>query len=171
MSSPAAQEFWDRLRLTTQSRIGLGRAGNALPTTRVLEFNAAHAAARDAVHIPLDVAAFAARVATVGLGAPAVVASQASSRSEYLRRPDLGRLPASLDSMPTLDADIGVVLADGLSPRALVDHGIGLLTALAGDAGRALLDRRAGHRHPGPGRARRSRRRAHGRTHADRGDR
>jgi ethanolamine ammonia-lyase small subunit len=135
MSSPAAQEFWDRLRLTTQSRIGLGRAGNALPTSRVLEFNAAHAAARDAVHIPLDVSAFAARVAAVGLGVPAVVASRASSRNEYLRRPDLGRLPASLDSVPTGDADIGVVLADGLSPRALVDHGTGLLTALVATLG------------------------------------
>ena len=71
MTSPAAQEFWDQLRLTTQSRIGLGRAGNALPTTRVLEFTAAHAAARDAVHIPLDVSAFATRVAAIGLGEPA----------------------------------------------------------------------------------------------------
>lgn len=130
MTSPAAQEFWDRLRLTTQSRIGLGRAGNALPTTRVLEFNVAHAAARDAVHIPLDVPAFAAGVAAVGIGDPAVVASQATSRSEYLRRPDLGRLPAGLESVPADDADIGVVLADGLSPRALVEHGVGLLTAL-----------------------------------------
>ena len=89
MSSPAAQQFWDQLRLTTQSRIGLGRAGNALPTTRVLEFNAHHAAARDAVHIPLDVLAFAASIAAVGIGEPSMVESQASSRSEYLRRPDL----------------------------------------------------------------------------------
>jgi ethanolamine ammonia-lyase small subunit len=130
VTSPAAQEFWDRLRLTTQSRIGLGRAGNALPTTRVLEFSVAHAAARDAVHIPLDVPAFAARVAGVGIGDPVVVASQADGRSEYLRRPDLGRLPASLDSVPAGESDIGVVLADGLSPRALTAHGVGLLTAL-----------------------------------------
>ena len=130
MTSPAAQEFWAQLRLTTQSRIGLGRAGNALPTTRVLEFNVAHAAARDAVHIPLDVSEFSAAIAAVGIGRPAVVASQATGRSEYLRRPDLGRLPASLEAVPVGTADIGVVLADGLSPRALVDHGVGLLTAL-----------------------------------------
>jgi ethanolamine ammonia-lyase small subunit len=130
VTSPAAQEFWDRLRLTTQSRIGLGRAGNALPTTRVLEFTVAHAAARDAVHIPLDVPEFAARLAAVGIGEPVVVPSQATSRGEYLRRPDLGRLPASLEPVPTGTADIGVVLADGLSPRALAEHGVGLLTAL-----------------------------------------
>jgi ethanolamine ammonia-lyase small subunit len=135
MSSTAAQQFWDRLRLTTQLRIGLGRAGNALPTTRVLEFTAAHAAARDAVHIPLDVPAFAARIAEVGLGDPAVVASQAAGRSEYLRRPDLGRLPASLDPVPTDPAEIGVVLADGLSPRALTDHGVGLFTAVVSTLG------------------------------------
>lgn len=135
MTSPAAQEFWAQLRLTTQSRIGLGRAGNALPTTRVLEFNVAHAAARDAVHIPLDVPEFAADIAAVGLGQPAVVASQANSRSEYLRRPDLGRLPASLEGVPVGAADIGIVLADGLSPRALVDHGVGLLAALMATLG------------------------------------
>jgi ethanolamine ammonia-lyase small subunit len=130
MSSPAAQEFWDRLRLTTQSRIGLGRAGSALPTSRVLEFTAAHAAARDAVHIPLDVPTFANLIADVGLGDPAVVASQAAARNEYLRRPDLGRLPDSLDSIPTDRAEIGLVLADGLSPRALTNHGVGLFTAV-----------------------------------------
>ena len=135
MTSPAAQEFWDRLRSTTQSRIGLGRAGNALPTSRVLEFNVAHAAARDAVHIPLDVPTFAAEIAAVGIGEPAVVESQATSRGEYLRRPDLGRLPASLESVPESGADIGVVLADGLSPRALVDHGAGLLAALVATLG------------------------------------
>ena len=135
MSTPAAQEFWDRLRLTTQSRIGLGRAGNALPTNRVLEFSVAHAAARDAVHIPLDVPAFAAQVAGVGLGETAVVASLAKGRGEYLRRPDLGRRPATLDGVPAGAADVGIVLADGLSPRALADHGVGLLTALAAALG------------------------------------
>jgi ethanolamine ammonia-lyase small subunit len=130
VNSSAAQAFWDQLRLTTQSRIGLGRVGNALPTPRVMEFNVAHAAARDAVHIPLDVPTFAATVAGVGIGDPILVTSQATSRGEYLRRPDLGRLPANLERVPASAADIGVVLADGLSPRALAQHGLGVLTAL-----------------------------------------
>jgi ethanolamine ammonia-lyase small subunit len=58
------------------------------------------------------------------------VASQAAARNEYLRRPDLGRLPDSLDSIPTGRAEIGLVLADGLSPRALTNHGVGLFTAV-----------------------------------------
>ncbi|MBN7552181.1 ethanolamine ammonia-lyase light chain EutC, partial [Mycobacteroides abscessus subsp. abscessus] len=128
----AAQNIWDTLRRSTQSRIGLGRSGDALPTTRVLEFGTAHAAARDAVHTPLDAQALAGRIDGLGLGAPLLVTSRATDRSEYLRRPDLGRAPAdgALDVLPGSGGDIGIVLADGLSPRALDDHGVPLLQAL-----------------------------------------
>ena len=128
-NSPA-HDVWADLRLTTQARIGLGRAGNSLPTTRVLEFAAAHAAARDAVHDPLDADAFAATLTDLGLGEPLRVASQARSRGEYLRRPDLGRQPAAGTELPEAATDIGIVLADGLSPRALVDHAHGMVSAL-----------------------------------------
>ncbi|GAB0107516.1 ethanolamine ammonia-lyase subunit EutC [Nocardia sp. JMUB6875] len=169
----AAQAFWDSLRRTTQARIGLGRAGDALPTAEVLEFRAAHAAARDAVHNPLDVAALATGVSALGLGEPVHVRSLAADRSEYLRRPDLGRLPGateplgsaadavnptvghtiwsgtdaeigtggagfagagaseSLSAVPYSGADVGFVLADGLSPLALAEHGVPMLAALA----------------------------------------
>lgn len=128
--STPERDVWADLRLTTQARIGLGRAGNSLPTTRVLEFAAAHAAARDAVHDPLDVDAFAATLTDLGLGDPLRVASRARSRGEYLRRPDLGRQPAGGTDLPEAPNDLGIVLADGLSPRALVDHAHGLITAL-----------------------------------------
>lgn len=49
----ARQRFWKDLRLNTQARIGLDRAGNALHTRDVLDLAAAHAIARDAVHVPL----------------------------------------------------------------------------------------------------------------------
>lgn len=126
-----AQEFWRDLRRSTQARIGLGRTGDALPTTEVLALRAAHAAARDAVHVPLDVEIFTEQIASMGLGEPVTVTSKAADRSEYLRRPDLGRLPADLSGIDNHGADIGFVLADGLSPRALTDHGAGLLGALA----------------------------------------
>lgn len=129
------EDVWAPLRRTTQARIGLGRAGNALPSRRVLEFKAAHAAARDAVHEPLNVEEFMNAVAALGIGAPVHVRSCAQTRSEYLRRPDLGRAPADLSPLSNATAghgpDIGIVLADGLSPRALVDHATGLLSALA----------------------------------------
>ncbi|MFZ2174018.1 MAG: ethanolamine ammonia-lyase subunit EutC, partial [Rhodococcus sp. (in: high G+C Gram-positive bacteria)] len=131
------QEFWAELRATTQARNGLGRAGDALPTRRVLEFRSAHAAARDAVHQPLDVGGFVESVESVGLGRPAVVTSRAADRSEYLRRPDLGRTPADLTAVPAGRAEVGFVLADGLSPRALADHGVPLLEALVAEFGGA----------------------------------
>ncbi|AVZ40770.1 MULTISPECIES: ethanolamine ammonia-lyase subunit EutC [unclassified Dietzia] len=125
--------FWDELRRSTRARIGLGRTGDSLPTRRVLEFRSAHAAARDAVHMPLDVGALAAQVREIGIGEPAVVTSRASSRGEYLRRPDLGRVPRDVSSIPEGEFDVGFVLADGLSPRALMDHGAGLLGAMVSE--------------------------------------
>ncbi|MCW4354382.1 ethanolamine ammonia-lyase subunit EutC [Hoyosella sp. YIM 151337] len=122
-------DFWSPLRATTQARIGLGRAGDGLPTKSVLEFRAAHAAARDAVHQPLDVDSFAEEIERLGLGAPSVVRSKVSTRGEYLRRPDLGREPGEMD-LAHPAADVAVVLADGLSPRALHDHGASLLSAI-----------------------------------------
>lgn len=135
MTSPAPRErsLWEELRSSTQARIGLGRAGDALPTRRVLELSTAHAAARDAVHQPLDTAALATRVGELGLGAPVLVRSRAADRGEYLRRPDLGRALAergALTAAGDTGADLAIVLADGLSPRALTDHGVGLLSAV-----------------------------------------
>ncbi|MDV6229810.1 ethanolamine ammonia-lyase subunit EutC [Rhodococcus cercidiphylli] len=133
MSTPAERpetEFWGELRAMTQARIGLGRIGDSLPTTRVLEFRSAHAAARDAVHMPLEVEEFVGRVEQVGLGAPSVVTSLATSRAEYLRRPDLGRQPKDLSEVVNSESEIGIVLGDGLSPRALADHGVPMLEAL-----------------------------------------
>lgn len=123
-------DFWAPLRTATQARIGLGRAGDGLPTRSVLEFRAAHAAARDAVHEPLDAESFAREIEGLGLGTPSIVSSKVRSRGEYLRRPDLGRVPQELD-LDKSGADVGIVLADGLSPRALHEHGANLLSAIA----------------------------------------
>ncbi|BBY22186.1 ethanolamine ammonia-lyase subunit EutC [Mycobacterium stomatepiae] len=128
--SLARQQFWDELRKTTQARIGLGRAGNALPTHEVLELAGAHAAARDAVHIPLDITRLAQEIEPIGIGEPVIVTSRATSREEYLRRPDLGRLLADSIVVPEEPADVGFVLADGLSPTALMHHGPALLQEL-----------------------------------------
>lgn len=128
-------DLWAPLRAATRARIGLGRAGDSLPTRRVLEFQAAHAAARDAVHDPLDVDTLIQRLRQIGIDEPLRVRSRATSRSEYLRRPDLGRSPAGLSDLPKTKADIGFVLADGLSPRALTDHAAGMVDALVREFG------------------------------------
>lgn len=123
-------EFWEPLRRATPARIGLGRAGNSVPTAEVLSFGAAHAAARDAVHLPLDVAALVEALDGLGLGRPAVVASAAPDRATYLTRPDLGRVPGADLELGPGGAEIAVVVADGLSAEAVAKHAVPLLEHL-----------------------------------------
>ena len=124
---PASDDPWAVLRAATRARVALGRAGDALPTARELEFRAAHAAARDAVHQPLDPALVRAHLPGAEL---LEVHSAAPDRATYLQRPDLGRQLAEGTELPRGDADLAVVVADGLSPRAVHEHAGGLVTAL-----------------------------------------
>ncbi|WP_197380125.1 ethanolamine ammonia-lyase subunit EutC [Mycolicibacterium mengxianglii] len=122
--------LWNRLRAHTRSRIGLGRAGDAVDTAAVLELAAAHAAARDAVHSAVDTGALATQLRDLGLGEVPVVHSQAPDRSIYLRRPDLGRQPADLSTLASSKPDVAVVVCDGLSARAVTDHAVPMVAAL-----------------------------------------
>jgi ethanolamine ammonia-lyase small subunit len=121
---------WAPLRATTQARIGLGRAGMSLPTSAVLDLQVSLAAARDAVHAGLDVDAFLPGLVGLGLGEPVVLSSQAPDRGTYLRRPDLGRVPVSVAGLPSKGWDVGFVIADGLSSKAVSDHAVPMLAAL-----------------------------------------
>lgn len=123
-------EFWEPLRRATPARIGLGRAGNSVPTAEVLSFGAAHAAARDAVHLPLDVEALVEALDGLGLGTPPVVASAAPDRATYLTRPDLGRVPGADLGLGPGGAELVVVVADGLSAEAVAKHAVPLLEHL-----------------------------------------
>ncbi|MGY2001787.1 ethanolamine ammonia-lyase subunit EutC [Blastococcus sp. SYSU DS1024] len=125
--SIAGNDPWAVLRGATRARVALGRAGDGLPTARALEFRLAHAVARDAVHTALDPALVRAGLA----GLPVLeVHSAAADRAEYLQRPDLGRRLAPGTTLPRAHADVALVLADGLSPRAVHEHGAALATAL-----------------------------------------
>ena len=123
-------DFWEPLRRSTPARIGLGRAGNSVPTAEVLAFGAAHAAARDAVHLPLDVEALVQALDGLGLGTPRVVASAAPDRATYLTRPDLGRVPGADLELGPGGAEVAVVVADGLSAEAVAKHAVPLLEHL-----------------------------------------
>lgn len=90
VSSPVTKNPWQALRQLTSARIALGRAGTSLPTQAQLEFQLAHAAARDAVHQSLAIELLAKQIRAVGL--PLLqLHSAASDRQSYLQRPDLGR--------------------------------------------------------------------------------
>jgi ethanolamine ammonia-lyase small subunit len=113
----------DALRAATRARVALGRAGDSLPTARLLELRAAHAAARDAVHHPLD-------PALLDLPQALRVHSAAADRAEYLQRPDLGRVLAPGTELPRGEHDVAFVVADGLSPLAVHTHAVPVLRAV-----------------------------------------
>lgn len=81
---------WTNLRKLTAARIGLKRSGASLATQPLLEFQLAHARARDAVHAPLDEEQLAANLAPLGLPVLRITSAVADKQS-YLMRPDLGR--------------------------------------------------------------------------------
>jgi ethanolamine ammonia-lyase small subunit len=120
---------WTDLRRFTPARVALGRAGNGLPTAAHLAFQAAHAAARDAVHARLDVAALRAALDAAGLPSIAVH-SEAPDRRSYLLRPDLGRRLRDRASTPRLPGAMLFVVCDGLSATAVQRHAVPLLCAV-----------------------------------------
>ena len=132
----AAPDPWAALRALTPARIALGRAGQSLPTRAHLDFQLAHARARDAVHEALDIGRLGDALASSGLET-LQVRSAAPDRVTYLQRPDLGRRldPASRAALAaaaaTDSADAVFVVADGLSARAAQSHAAPLLAALA----------------------------------------
>jgi ethanolamine ammonia-lyase small subunit len=122
----------EALRELTPARVGLGRSGASLPTDALLAFTLDHGGRRRRSH-HLD--------ARTGCRTPASAAdrrgsSQAQSRRDYLRRPDLGRM-LDADSRRVLEkqsgsaSEIVVVIGDGLSPAAVNVHAVELVRHLA----------------------------------------
>jgi ethanolamine ammonia-lyase small subunit len=112
------------LKAFTPARVALGRTGHSLPTRELLRFQLDHARARDAVYEELDRGAIPYE--------HVVVRSAARDRAAYLRRPDLGRR-LSDESRALLakgDYDAAIVVADGLSAKAVHHHAAGLLAEL-----------------------------------------
>lgn len=135
--SSVTENVWQQLRELTPARIALGRAGTSLPSAPQLDFQFAHAMARDAVHTPLDVDKL--KEAMDELNFDCIqLHSAAKDRDTYLQRPDLGRrLSAeSADALKrhrssTTDVyDLVIVVADGLSALAIQRHTVPFLKRL-----------------------------------------
>jgi len=121
-----------RLSDYTSARVGLGIAGDSLPTAALLSFRLAHARARDAVHLSLDTATLGDEMRAAGF-TPVFVRSEAANREEYLRRPDRGRR-LSGEHASILAQTIhktAVIVADGLSALAVHRHAVPLLEEVA----------------------------------------
>jgi ethanolamine ammonia-lyase small subunit len=118
------------LREFTSARVDLGRSGHSLPTSELLDFQLAHARARDAVHLPLDVTSLVVELKQKNIQC-VTLASEARDRLTYLQRPDLGRR-LNAESRQRLaplksDYDAAFIIADGLSALAVHRHAAPLL--------------------------------------------
>lgn len=124
---PAPVDLPARMRSLTIARVGLGRIGASLPTRPMLDFQLAHARARDAVHAALPIGAIVVEDRSV-----IDVRSRADDRTLYLQRPDLGRSlhPDDAALLPGGSTDLAIVVADGLSATAAEKHAAAVVTAL-----------------------------------------
>jgi ethanolamine ammonia-lyase small subunit len=134
MSDAVTPNPWAQWRSATPARLALGRAGAGMPTDETLRFGWAHAMARDAIHAALDVDALEAALSAQHWQV-ARARSCAADRTEYLRRPDLGRQLHEDDATHLLrdrryGCDVCVVVGDGLSSLAVARHAAPLLAAL-----------------------------------------
>ncbi|MBH8613626.1 ethanolamine ammonia-lyase subunit EutC [Pseudomonas mohnii] len=128
---------WLELRRLTPARIALGRTGTSMPTRAQLDFQYAHAQARDAVHLPFDHKALSSQLAERGRES-ILLHSAAIDRNSYLQRPDLGRKLSDESAQLLRDyasahpggVDLAIVVADGLSALAVHRHTVPFLARL-----------------------------------------
>ena len=125
------------LRGATPARVALARAGGSVTTADVLRFQVDHAAARDAVHAPLDVETLVGSVRSLGLEVE-TADSAAAGTAEFLQRPDLGRRldPRSRDRLAAIGdergpVDVAVIVSGGLSAFAVERHAAPVVAELA----------------------------------------
>jgi ethanolamine ammonia-lyase small subunit len=132
--SEAAAKALAALRARTPARLVVGRAGPAYRTETQLALREDHAAAVDAVYAELEIERdFGAElVRAMGLFE---VATLAADKSQFLKRPELGRRfgPEARETIRAVcpaGADLQVVIGDGLSARAVVTQVPALLPLL-----------------------------------------
>ena len=87
------------------------------------------------MHLPWAIDAFAGQVRDLGLEA-LILDTPVTSRDQYLRRPDLGRLLTEESRLRLMDlaaseTDVALIVTNGLSSTAVERHGIPLLQAIA----------------------------------------
>lgn len=122
----------NKLRAMTPARVALGRAGVSQLTRDQLNFQLAHAQARDAVHAELDTTTLRKQLEEVCGQKVEQLHSAAPDRTTYLQRPDLGRQldDASRQKLQRGAFDVAIVIADGLSALAIERNALALITAL-----------------------------------------
>jgi ethanolamine ammonia-lyase small subunit len=126
------------LRDFTPARVSLPTIGYSIATTEVLNFQLAHAKARDAVHALFHPPSFAQRlenelpILTEASISVLQLQTNAPNRAIYLRQPNLGRTlhPDSAAQLQCASSDLAIIIADGLSALAVERNVIPLLAHL-----------------------------------------
>lgn len=126
------------LRDLTAARVSVPMAGHSIAIEEVLNFQLAHAQARDAVHASLHLPSFERRLLTeLPILSKAAISilklrSNAPDRAVYLRHPDLGRTlhPESAALLRPSFCQLAITIADGLSSLAIERNAIPLLSNL-----------------------------------------
>lgn len=138
LSTGTWPDLIDRIRARTPARVLVERAGAGYRTDTQLELRQAHAAARDAVQTELQLQR--------DFGTEFLkdwqlfeVATQAASKEDYLLRPDLGRTltdaaAREIESACPREADLQIVIGDGLSVTAVVAQVPALLPLIVAQA-------------------------------------
>ena len=138
------QDPWAYLKKYTTARIALGRVGDAIPTKELLDFWLSYAKAKDAVYKSLDTNLISSQIKQLNHVA-ILVESLAESRSQYLKRSDLGRQLSdhSKEALKSIcnnqTYDIAISVADGLSATAIEENSFKLLSILLPMIGRSGL--------------------------------
>ena len=127
------------IREITSARIGIGRCGASLTTSEILDFDQAHARARDAVWADFDPLSLYHElnqddIKQNMIGEITILQSAAINRATYLKRPDLGRRLdiASVEKLEKLhkNPELVIILSDGLSSLALINQVSAIIQSL-----------------------------------------
>ena len=128
-------EIVRKIRERTPARILVGRAGAAYRTATQMDLRAAHAAARDAVRAELNLHSAFGPAFTKEWGL-FEVDTRATSKDEFLMRPDLGRRFSEAARQEVTKrcprgCDLQIAIGDGLSVPAIASQVPALLPLLA----------------------------------------
>jgi ethanolamine ammonia-lyase small subunit len=127
MSEVSKQSPIEKLKSLTEARIFLPSSGGSVATSEVLNFQMAHAQARDAVYSQANFAEIRSS-AQAEFGIDAIeISSSANDREIYLKRPDLGRMLSGesvkvVEERGIRNPKVTIVVADGLSAKAIDDN-------------------------------------------------
>jgi ethanolamine ammonia-lyase small subunit len=124
---------WEALKKFTQARIGIGRTGYAVPTRAHLQFQLDHARARDAIFWKWEREAFQKKLKKEEIR-HVFLTTGVTTRSDYLKRPDLGRVLSEASHLELKkkygkkttaknEFDVALIVSNGLSSSAVNSHG------------------------------------------------